>query len=124
MSAERSQGEYPEGLAHNIVDGAIAIELARAKLMAPGSYPNDPSLVDYRVKPHTLREWRHGRRGVPRWALDLISSKLMALSAESHKLADVVRSATPGPGRTGAAGKQALNRYRAAQALKKNLPNP
>lgn len=121
MSGARSQGEYLERLAHNPVPSHVGIELAVRKLVAlsPGARLNDPGLFDHRVASETVRAWRRGTRAAPQWALDLISAKLLAHGTEYLNAAAIVRSATPAAGNLGIAGKQALNRYRAAQAAKK-----
>lgn len=117
MSGERTQGEYPRRLAVYPLQAAL-IDKA-IQLLAPGaSHLEAAKLFDDRASWCAVRGWRKGWNRPPQWAVDLISSKLLAHGAEYQSTAQAL-PAVAYPGHTGAAGKQALNRYRAAQAAKK-----
>lgn len=115
MSQAHSRGEYLGGLGRPSLTAAQKIDQA-VNLLMPGARRKAlAALVDSRVHWETVRAWRDGRNRPPQWALDLINAKLMAHGARYLELAN-----TPAPAFNRKGAIENLNRYRAAQAAKRN----
>lgn len=84
----------------NIIDKVI-------RNMAPNDRPSTlVALFDGRASYHTIRDWRRGRYGPPRWAVELLQEKTAA------HLAAIAQIKT-GPGSR--AGYRNIGAWRAAQ---------
>ena len=67
------------------------------------------ALLDGKINRTTVLSWKSGRRHAPRWALDLLASKIQARVDELQAIAHAARTAPERPGKQ--AGAQNLAAY-------------
>lgn len=105
-SVERTRVGYSE---HFKQSGATTVNRAIAALLH-GRTEADliVNLFDGRTTYDTIRQWQHGRRSIPQWAIDLLKSKV----ARINETVDALR---PGPGRE--VTRRNLTSWRARQNL-------
>lgn len=82
-------------------------------LVPSGSHAELVALFEHRTTIDTIRQWRHGRRPAPQWALDICARRLAPIA----QLAERARTA-PSAGHGGLAGARTLAAWRAAQKEK------
>lgn len=70
-----------------------------ANILKPGATGTDlVTMLDDKVERTLALHWRSGRRGTPRWALELLAAKIQARASAMQQVAESIRSVPDRPG--------------------------